>query len=85
MTEGRKHRAYTLWMKFRNTGWIPRMTVAEVGGAHTLNPRAIIKDHMRHTTDGISYWKRGKTWMIKPEGIKPAALTRQEDEEDYAN
>ena len=68
---GRKHDAYTLWMKFKNTGWVPRMTVKEPAGGHGVNPRMVIRNWVRSQTSGNDYWQQGKTWMIKPEGQEP--------------
>jgi hypothetical protein len=76
----RQHESYVLWLKSWWKDWTPFFTVSA-----PLNdwpsPLDVIKQWMNHweadTED--SHWQRGKTWMIKPEGEKPAELLRQED------
>ncbi len=79
----RKHRAYTLWMKFKNAGWTPRFTV-ETGRDQWPSPTDVIKDFMRGTIeyeydDPNAYWKRGKTWVILPKGKLPAELRKLQE------
>jgi hypothetical protein len=74
----RKYQAYTLWMKFRNTGWIPKFTV-ETGRDQWPSPHEVIESWIkrRYTPEGSNgYWIRGKTWMILPNVKVPAELAR---------
>lgn len=70
MATKRKHKAYTLWQKWRNTGWKPAFTVREE--SEFFNPIYIIEKYMKGWPP--NFWIRGKTWMIKPEGEVPAGL-----------
>lgn len=72
MTE-RKYKAYTLWLKFRNRGWMPKFTVEEGRRGFGPNPKEVISQWMI-LWELNDYWKRGKTWMILPKGQKPAAI-----------
>ena len=75
----RKHEAYTLWMKWRNAGWRPELTVSQT--SH-WSPIEIIKDWLeaRGWLDSpSSVWQQGKTWMIKPDGEIPADAMRERD------
>ena len=66
-----KYDAYTLWVKYRNVGWRPVIT-AKTGGRGTISPYSFLNSWAKGAYDGLDYYKRGKTWMIKPEGQKPA-------------
>lgn len=68
MTE-RKFGSYTLWMKWRDYGWIPAIKCFNLPWP-SENPRAVLANHMDQYSK--NYWVRGKTWMILPEGRKPA-------------
>jgi len=74
-----KNISFTLWRKWRNLGWRPHFTVEVMqNGATDSSPTGIIEDWMAVRFPGgrNSYWKRGKTWMIKPKGQEPAELNR---------
>ena len=66
-----KYNAYTLWVKFRNTGWIALITAKKAGKGY-LSPYSHLQNFAKRTYANLDYYKRGKTWMIKPEGQKPA-------------
>lgn len=77
----RKYAAFTLWRKWRDLGWRPHFTVESSAGTRhigDISPREVIEDWMasRFHHSPNSYWERGKTWIIKPEGQKPAGLKR---------
>ena len=77
----RKHKAYTLWMKWQGLGWTPEFTIHEDHGH--WSPIEIIKEWLEargYLDNPNSYWQQGKTWMIKPLGEKPAELLAQEKE-----
>ena len=70
-----KYDEYTLWVKFRNTGWVALIT-AKKTEPHYLSPYSFLVDFANQAYRGLSYYKRGKTWMVKPEGQKPAGWLR---------
>ena len=70
------YKAYTLWMKWKNTGWHQYFTVKAHQGTYKANPIYIINSWMKRERLMIAYWKRGETWMIKPEGQSPAEYKR---------
>lgn len=74
----RKHNAYTLWMKWRGIGWRQEFTITEHRGS--WSSLEVLEHWMGRFSGSGSYFQRGKTWMIKPEGQKPAELLRQEAE-----
>jgi len=69
MTE-RKYKSYTLWLKWANLGWMPRVTCLNLPWP-AANPRDVLEHHMTMTKYQYSHWKRGKDWMILPEDRKP--------------
>ena len=73
----RKYDAYTLWVNWRNLGWQPAFTINQ--GVH-WSPIEIIEDWLEargYYDNPRSYWQRGKTWMIKPDGQMPANAIRE--------
>lgn len=64
----RKYKSYSLWLKWREQGWQVEVTCLDVPWPAT-NPIRVLEvlaDSYSH-----NYWKRGKTWMILPEGSRP--------------
>ena len=68
-----KHDTYTLWVKFKNRGWIPLITAKATDPCY-LSPYSFLSDFAKRVYKDLSYYQRGKTWMVKPEGQKPAEL-----------
>lgn len=76
----RLYESYTLWMKFRNSGWTAYFTVKN-DPDRWPSPIWIIEHWIvdrGYLETEFPYWKRGKNWMILPEGKKPAALLREQ-------
>ena len=66
-----KYDTYTLWVKFRNTGWVA-MIMAQKTDPEYLSPYSFLVDFANRVYRDLDYYQRGKTWMVKPEGQKPA-------------
>ena len=80
-----KYNAYTLWVKYRNTGWIAVLTAKATSHRYGWSPYSHLNHYAKMVYKGLSYYRRGKEWMIKPEGIKPAELIREEKASDRAS
>ncbi len=65
---------YTLWVKYSNTGWIPLITAKDTNNQWSTSPYGLLVDYATRRFEIHNYWKRGKNWMVKPEGQKPAGL-----------
>ncbi len=72
-----KYDEYTLWVKFRNTGWIALITAKKTEPVY-LSPYSFLSDFAERVYKDNSYYQRGRTWMVKPEGQKPADLLATE-------
>jgi len=70
----RKFNSYTLWMKWRNSGWKPYATCLNLPWP-SANPIEILKLWAK-TYYIHEYWDRGKTWMILPESRKPKGYNK---------
>lgn len=68
MTE-RKFKSYTLWLKWLFIGWKPYVTCLNLPWPSD-NPISVLRDRRMVRFKG-GHWKRGKTWMILPEGRRP--------------
>lgn len=73
-----KHDAYTLWVKAKNRGWIPLITAKKTEPEY-LSPYGFLSDFAKRVYKDLSYYRRGKTWLIKPEGQKPAGCLDKSD------
>lgn len=68
----RKFKSYTLWMKWRNLGWKPCVTVLNLPFPSD-NPIYVLESWIKskYYSWYNAVWVRGKTWMILPDDRKP--------------
>lgn len=67
----RKFKSYTLWIKWYRCAWGPELTCTEpTESTGFANPITVLEERMAPLSNS-PYWKRGKNWMILPEGKKP--------------
>ena len=73
-----KYDEYTLWVKFRTTGWVALIT-AKKAGRGWLSPYSFLLNYAKRVYTNLEYYQQGKTWMIKPAGQMPAGAVRERD------
>lgn len=84
----RKHKSYTLWLKWLGVGWSAEFTASEPE-RHNLtwpeSPILVLESIMTSrfgSGDRNSRWRRSKRrWMILPTGQVPAESARQKRKE----
>jgi hypothetical protein len=71
---GPTDKPYTLWLRFRRRPWRRAFTIS--GTAFGLSSKQALVEWAQQYF-AFPYWRRGKTWMVLPQGKRPAGLSTE--------